>query len=74
MEINKERRDAILKLRQEGKTYGQICKELNCTKSIVAFYCNPNRYDSIEKDKKNDNKRQDDCINESKQNNAENKT
>ena len=52
MELNKERRDAILKLRQEGKTYGQICKELNCTKSIVAFYCNPKRYDSIEKDKK----------------------
>lgn len=58
MEINKERRDAILKLRNNGKTYGQISKELNCTKSLVAFYCNPNRYEGIEKDKEKEKAKQ----------------
>lgn len=45
METNYNRRDNILKLREKGKTYNEICKELNCTKSLVSYYCNPNRYD-----------------------------
>ena len=40
METNTERRDKILKLHLEGKSYIQIAKELNCNKSLVAFYCN----------------------------------
>ena len=39
METNIERRDKILKLHLEGKSLGQIAKELNCNKSLVAFYC-----------------------------------
>ncbi len=30
----------ILKLRSEGKTYQEICDELGCTKSTVAYHCN----------------------------------
>lgn len=40
--MNKEE---ILKLRKEGLTYGEIVKKLNVTKSIVAYYCNENRFD-----------------------------
>lgn len=58
MEVNKERRDAILKLRSEGKTYAQISNELNCTKGIVAFYCNPNRYKGVENDQKREKAKQ----------------
>lgn len=45
METNIERRNKILKLRSEGLSYSKIAKELNCTKSLVAFYCGK-RYDS----------------------------
>lgn len=44
METNTKRRDEILKLRSEGKTYSQISNELNCNRSLVAFYCGK-RYD-----------------------------
>ena len=44
METNTKRRDEILKLRSEGKTYSQISSELNCNRSLVAFYCGK-RYD-----------------------------
>lgn len=40
METNIERRNKILKLRLEGKSLKQIANELNCNKSLVAFYCN----------------------------------
>lgn len=39
MKTNIERREKILKLRSEGKSFGEISKELNCNKSLVAFYC-----------------------------------
>lgn len=50
MSTNIEKRDKILKLREEGKTYSEISNELNCNRSLVAFYCNPNRF-NIEKQK-----------------------
>lgn len=39
MDTNIERRDKILHLRAEGKSYSEISKELNCNRSLVAFYC-----------------------------------
>lgn len=53
MEINSERRDAILKLRNEGKSYGEICKALNCDKSLVAFYCGKRFDPQAQKEKEN---------------------
>lgn len=32
-------KEKILKLRNEGKTYTQICKILNCSKGTVSYYC-----------------------------------
>ncbi len=32
-------KNQILTLRAEGKSYDQICRELNCSKSIVAYHC-----------------------------------
>lgn len=31
----------IVELRTKGKTYSQICSELNCSKATVCYYCNP---------------------------------
>lgn len=44
METDIERREKILKLRQDGLSYTDICKQLNCDKSIVAYYCGVNKY------------------------------
>lgn len=41
---NIERREEILRLRNEGLSYGEICKQLNCDKSLVAYYCGENKY------------------------------
>lgn len=41
---NIERREEILRLRNEGLSYGEICKRLNCDKSLVAYYCGENKY------------------------------
>jgi predicted transcriptional regulator len=32
-------KDAILKLRKEGKTYNEIVNDLGCSKSTVSYYC-----------------------------------
>jgi 5-methylcytosine-specific restriction endonuclease McrA len=32
-------KEQILKLRKEGKTYNQICKEVGCSKGTVSYYC-----------------------------------
>lgn len=32
----------ILKLRSEGKSYNDICRILNCSKSTVAWHCSTN--------------------------------
>lgn len=31
--------ERIIKLREEGKTYKEICKELNCAMSTVSYHC-----------------------------------
>ena len=36
---NKPRKDDILKLRSEGKSYRQIQKILGCSKSTIAYHC-----------------------------------
>jgi len=36
---NKERKEDILKLRSEGKTYSEISKELGCSKSVISYHC-----------------------------------
>ena len=33
-------KEEILKLRNEGKTYNEIKKELNCSKGTISYYCN----------------------------------
>lgn len=55
METNIERREAILKLRAEGKTYGEIAKELNCNRSLIAFYCGK-RFDPEKQKEKEESK------------------
>lgn len=55
METNIERREKILELRKQGKTYGEISKELGCVKSLVAFYCS-DRYDDEKQKLKEDSK------------------
>ena len=39
MGTNEERRNEILNLRENGLSYSEISKRLNCSKSLVAFYC-----------------------------------
>ena len=34
-------KNEILKLREEGKTYNEIKKILNCSKGTISYYCNP---------------------------------
>lgn len=38
--MNKNYKEKILKLRQQGKTYNQISKILGCVKSTVAYHAN----------------------------------
>ena len=39
-----ERRNKILELRDKGYSYNDICKELSCDKSLVAYYCGENKW------------------------------
>lgn len=32
-------KEQILKLREEGKTYNQIQKELKCSKGTISYHC-----------------------------------
>lgn len=32
-------KEQILKLREQGKSYKEICKELGCSKSLVSYHC-----------------------------------
>ena len=34
-------KEKILKLREEGKTYTEIQKELGCSRSLIAYHVNP---------------------------------
>lgn len=36
-------KDEILKLRNEGKTYNEIQKILNCSKGTISYYCGDNQ-------------------------------
>lgn len=36
---NKKRKEDILRLRSEGKTYREIAKELGCSKSVISYHC-----------------------------------
>jgi len=36
-------KDEILKLRNEGKTYNEIQKTLNCSKGTISYYCGKNQ-------------------------------
>ena len=36
---NRKLKPQILKLRAEGKTYNQIAKELDCSKSVISYHC-----------------------------------
>lgn len=36
-------KEKILKLREEGKTYTEIKKELNCSISTISYYCGDNQ-------------------------------
>lgn len=35
--------EKIIKLRTEGKTYNEICNELNCAHSTVSYHCKKNK-------------------------------
>lgn len=39
--MNKGLREKILELREQGKTYSQIQKKLQCSKGNIAYVCNP---------------------------------
>ena len=39
--INNDMKEQILKLRTDGKNYKEIVKIVGCSKSTVAYYCNP---------------------------------
>lgn len=39
-----ERRNKILELKDKCYSYKQICDELNCDKSLVAYYCGENKW------------------------------
>lgn len=41
----------ILKYREEGFSYNEIAKKINCSKSLVALYCNTKQQEKIEKKK-----------------------
>lgn len=36
---NSSRKEDILKLRSEGKTYTEIAEELKCSKSVISYHC-----------------------------------
>jgi len=36
---NRKLKPQILKLRAEGKTYNQIAKQLDCSKSVISYHC-----------------------------------
>ena len=36
-------KEQILKLRNEGKTYSEIRKELNCSLSTISYHCGDNQ-------------------------------
>ena len=44
--------DEILSLREEGLSYREISRQVNCSKSLVSFYCNKNNWEKIEKKRK----------------------
>lgn len=44
---NSELHNKILSLRQTGKAYSEIAKELKCAKSTVAYHCNKNVKEQI---------------------------
>jgi len=37
----------ILKLREEGKSYHEICQLLNCSKSLINYYCAPSGKEKV---------------------------
>lgn len=37
--MNKNLKEKILELRLQGKSYNEICKELDCSKSAVTYHC-----------------------------------
>ena len=49
-------KEQILKLRSEGKSYNQIQKDLNCSKSTISYYCGNEQkkkaYDRVKKQRK----------------------
>ncbi len=36
---NKRRKEDILRLRAEGKSYNEIARELGCSKSVISYHC-----------------------------------
>lgn len=50
--------EKIIKLRKKGKTYKEICKELNCAMSTVSYHCKLNKIgghtDRLTNDQKNE--------------------
>lgn len=47
-----DKREKILELREQGLSYKDISKKMNCSKSLVSFYCNKNNWDKLEKRQK----------------------
>ena len=52
-------KESILKLREEGKTYNEIKKLLNCSKSTISYYCGD---DQKEKTKNRTKKRRENIL------------
>ena len=45
-------KEDILKLRNQGKSYNEICKILGCSKSTVSYYCDPKGSNKVKERKK----------------------
>ena len=50
---NTKRKEDILKLRSQGKTYSEIQEELGCSKSTISYHCGENKTEKERVKKRN---------------------
>ena len=50
---NTKRKEDILKLRSQGKTYSEIQEELGCSKSTISYHCGENKTENERVKKRN---------------------
>jgi len=50
---NRKLKSEILRLRAEGKSYNEIAKELDCSKSVISYHCSPKEGEKTRLKKRN---------------------